>query len=124
MEIRQSSLGLAVSSAHVLGAVFAGDLDVDFNGGQLPSSGGRVFPLVRMRTTRAQLRWRHAELLLGQDSPLIAGVNPVSIAAVGTPEFAGAGNLWLWLPQARFGVVSSGRVRVGLQGAVLAPGTA
>jgi len=49
-----------------------------------------------MRTARAILAWPNAELLLGQDAPLMAGINPVSLAAIGTPEFAAAGNLWLW----------------------------
>lgn len=123
MQIRQTSVGLAVSATHVLGADFLGDIDVDFSGGQLPSSGGRVFPLLRMRTARAILTWTNAELLLGQDSPLIAGLSPVSLASLNTPEFAASGNLWLWLPQARISVDTRGPVRFGIQGAVLAPGT-
>lgn len=125
MQIRQTSLGMSVSSTHILGASFLGDIDVDFAGGQLPSSGGRVFPLLRLRTARAVLSWTNAELLLGQDSPLIAGLNPVSLAALSSPEFAASGNLWLWLPQARIGIdTKRGPVRLGIQGAVLAPGTA
>lgn len=123
MQIRQTSLGFAVTATHVWGANFVGDLDVDFGGGQLPSSGGRTFPLIRMRTARAILQWPHTELLLGQESPLVSGVNPVSLAALGTPEFVAAGNLWLWLPQARLSIERPGRVRMGVQGAVLAPGT-
>jgi len=121
MAIRQTRLGLAVRSPSVLGGAFSGDVDVDFYGGQVPSSGGRTFPLIRMRTARAIVRWRHANLLMGQESPLIAGLNPVTPAAIGTPDFAAAGNLWLWLPQVRGGVESSGRVRVGVDAAVLAP---
>jgi hypothetical protein len=124
MQIRQTSLGMAVSATHVLGANFLGDIDVDFGGGQLPSSGGRVFPLLRMRTARAVLTWPNAEMLLGQDAPLIAALNPVSLAALGAPEFASSGNLWLWLPQARIGVETNGPVHFGIQGAVLAPETA
>lgn len=121
MAIRQTRLGLAASVADVLGGNFNGDLDVDFYGGQQPSSGGRTFPLLRLRTARGFVRWSNAELMIGQESPLISGVNPVTPAAIGTPEFAAAGNLWLWLPQIRFGVENTGRVRVGFQGAVLAP---
>lgn len=51
-------------------------------------------------------------------------MNPVSLAAVGTPDFVTAGNLWLWLPQVRLGVETSGPVRFGIQGAVLAPTSA
>jgi hypothetical protein len=121
MAIRQTRLGLAVTVADVLGGGFSGDVDVDFYGGQQPSSGGRTFPLVRLRTARGFVRWSHAELLLGQESPLIAGLNPVTPAAIGTPDFAAAGNLWLWLPQVRFGVENRGRLRFGAQAAVLAP---
>ncbi|HYV97390.1 MAG TPA: hypothetical protein VE967_08065 [Gemmatimonadaceae bacterium] len=124
MQVRQSSLGLAITAPHVWGARFTGDLDVDFVGGQLPSSGGRTFPLIRMRTMRAILAWPHAELLLGQESPLVAGVNPLSLASLGTPGFVAAGNLWLWLPQARVTVERGTALRLGLQAAVLAPGTA
>ena len=121
MAIRQTRLGLAVTAADILGADFVGDVDVDFAGGQQPSSGGRTFPLLRLRTARAILRWSRAEIMLGQESPLISDVDPVTPAAIGTPEFAGSGNLWLWLPQLRVGVHTAGPYRIGLQGAVLAP---
>jgi hypothetical protein len=121
MAVRQTRLGLAVSVADVLGGTFNGDLDVDFYGGQQPSTGGRTFPLVRLRTARGFVRWSNAELMIGQESPLVSGINPVTPAAIGTPDFAAAGNLWLWLPQVRFGVENGGRLRFGVQGAVLAP---
>lgn len=121
MQIRQTSLGFAVTASDVLGATFTGDVDVDFHGGQLPSSGGRTFPVLRIRTARALLNWHRAEVILGQESPLVAGVNPQSPAALGTPEFVGAGNLWLWLPQARVTFQTGGAVTFGVQGAILAP---
>ncbi len=121
MGIRQTTLGLAVTASDVAGGSFLGDVDVDFFGGQLPSSGGRTFPLVRLRTARATLSWSKGSVMIGQEQPLITGLDPVSLAAVGVPGFTAAGNLWLWLPQVRAGVHSSGRLRVGLEGAVLAP---
>jgi hypothetical protein len=121
MAIRQTSLGLAVNAAQVFGGNFHGDLDVDFFGGQQPSTGGRTFPLLRLRTARAMVKWTHGELMIGQDAPLIASGNPTSLAALGTPDFAGAGNLWLWLPQVRAGLETGGKVSLGIQGAVLAP---
>ena len=78
-----------------------GELDVDFYGGQQPSSGGRTFPLLRVRRAIAELTWNRVALLVGQESPPIAAVSPSSIASVGFPDFAGAGNLWLWIPQIR-----------------------
>lgn len=121
MAVRQTQLGLVVMVPDVLGGSFMGDVDVDFYGGQQPSSGGRTFPLLRLRTARGVVRWSNAHVLVGQESPLIAGLNPVTLAAIGTPAFATAGNLWLWLPQFRGGVESGGRIRLGLQAAVLAP---
>jgi hypothetical protein len=121
MSIRQTQLGMAITAERVIGGTFHGDVDVDFFGGQQPSSGGRTFPLLRLRVARAQLAWTHGELLVGQESPLISGVSPVSLASVGTPGFVGAGNLWLWLPQVRAGLETGGPVSLGVQGAVLAP---
>ena len=123
MTIRDTRLGLALTVPEVLGGAFTGDLDVDFYGGQVPSSGGRTSPLVRLRTARGIVRWSAAELLVGQESPLVSGLNPMTLGSVGTPTFATAGNLWLWLPQVRFGVTTSRarRARWGWQAAVLAP---
>lgn len=119
--IRQTQLGLALSVADVAGGTFVGDLDVDFYGGQTPSYGGRTFPLVRLRTARAALEWTHGALMVGQEQPLISNLNPVSLAQVGNPGFTTAGNLWLWLPQLRGSLHTAGRVRFGVEAAVLAP---
>ncbi len=119
LAIRQTSLGAVLTARDVLGGRFVGDIDVDFFGGQQPSSGGRTFPLLRLRTARGAVRWTNGEIMAGQEQPLIAGLNPVSPAAMGTPDFAAAGNLWLWLPQVRATVETNGAVRLGLQAAVL-----
>ena len=123
LAIRQTVLGMSVTARDVLGGSFTGTLDVDFFGGQQPSSGGRTFPLLRLRTAHGAVRWTHGELLVGQEAPLIAATNPVSPAAIGTPAFAAAGNLWLWLPQLRATLETGGPVRVAVQGAVIAPTT-
>lgn len=121
MSIRQTALGAALTVHDVLGGTFSGDIDVDFFGGQMPSSGGRTFPLLRIRTARAVIDWGRSELLVGQEQPLVANVNPLSLAAVGTPNFSYAGNLWLWLPQIRYGIRAGDRLRYGAQVAALAP---
>ncbi len=123
IEIRQTTLGIALTSPNVLGAQFLGDLDLDFFGGQVSSIGGRTMPLLRLRTARAILTWPRVELLLGQEQPLVSNLNPVSLAGVGTPDFTAAGNLWYWIPQARVTVERRGTVRVGVSGAILAPMT-
>ena len=144
--VRQSGLGASIRQTtitgtgfvpRVLGGEFVGDVTVDFFGGQPqpspgagPNPGGRHFPLVRLRVARGMLRWRHGEIMAGQDDPLVSPVNPVTVAAIGVPEFGTAGNLWLWLPQLRATLeatllddLAGGPLRVGVQGAVLAPNT-
>jgi len=123
IEIRQTTLGLAVTSPDVLGAHFLGDLALDFFGGQVSSIGGRTMPLIRLRTARAVLTWPRVELLIGQEQPLVSNLNPVSLAGVGTPVFTAAGNLWYWMPQVRLSVDRPGKVRLGVQGAMVAPMT-
>jgi hypothetical protein len=121
MAARQTMLGLRTTMSDVAGATLRGVMDVDFYGGQQPSAGGRTFPLLRLRTAHAALKWPHVELLAGQEIPLFSPVNPISPAAFGTPEYVAAGNLWLWLPQVRLSVDAGNAVKFGLQGAVLAP---
>jgi hypothetical protein len=121
MSMRQTLLAFRVSSPDVAGAQFVGDLNTDFYGGQLPSSGGRTFPLIRLRTAKALLRWSRSELMVGQETPLVAQLNPMSTAASGTPLFATAGNLWLWLPQARVTLGGFGPKTMAIQFAVVAP---
>ena len=119
--IRQTRLGVFVTDPDVLGGHFSGEVDADFFGGQLPSSGGRTFPLLRIRRAIGTLQWSHMQLLFGQESPLVAERSPRSLASVGFPDFAGAGNLWLWIPQARVTFQTGYSLRLALQGAVLAP---
>lgn len=119
--IRQTRLGVFVTDPDVLGSSFSGEVDADFYGGQQPSSGGRTFPLLRVRRAVATLQWARTQLLFGQESPLVAERSPRSLASVGFPDFAGAGNLWLWTPQARVTLEQRGSVRLAVQAAVLAP---
>lgn len=119
--VRQSRIGLAVSGAQALGAQLSGELQLDFGGGQQPSNGGRTFPIPRIRTAFARLDWRHVGLLVGQDVQIVSPLNPVSFAAIETPEFTTAGNLWFWVPQVRLTWEAGARPRFGLQGAALAP---
>ncbi|PYO73148.1 MAG: hypothetical protein DMD67_16090 [Gemmatimonadetes bacterium] len=119
--IRQTRLGVFVTDPDVLHGSFSGELDVDFYGGQQPSTGGRTFPLLRLRRAVGIVSWTRAQLLFGQESPLVAERSPRSLASVGFPDFAGAGNLWLWLPQFRATVEQGYTLRLAEQIAVLAP---
>jgi hypothetical protein len=120
--IRQTRLGIAVTDPSVLGGSFAGEIDADFFGGQQPSSGGRTFPLLRLRRATGTLSWPHLQVLFGQESPLVAERSPRSLASLGFPDFAGAGNLWLWIPQVRATAEIGYTLRLAVQGALLAPG--
>jgi hypothetical protein len=118
--LRQTRLRLFVTEPDVLRGSAAAELDVDFFGGQ-PPAGGRTFPVLRMRRAIATVSWAHAELMFGQESPLVAGREPRSVASTGFPDFASAGNLWLWIPQARLTFETGYTLRLALQGALLAP---
>lgn len=126
--VRQSRLGMSVSVDSVLRGTFAADVDLDFFAGGASSATDRyLFPQPRLRTVRFTLRWPRTELLVGSESPLISDLNPVTVASVGVPGFAYAGNLWNWLPQLRLGreigttTLGTTPVRWALQGAILQP---
>ncbi|HLH35391.1 MAG TPA: hypothetical protein VKX41_11995 [Alloacidobacterium sp.] len=92
-------------------------LGLDFQGPSLPGSGrvngslmmdfwaGSSAPGVswlRIRRAYLSLDWPNRSFTVGQDKPLISPYAPDSLAEVGIPPLAGAGNLWRWLPQARY----------------------
>ena len=121
--VRQSRVTVTALVPDFARGALRGELDVDFYGGQQPSSGGRTFPLLRIRRAFVELAWNRLTVLAGQESPPIAMVSPSSLAAIGFPEFAGAGNLWLWLPQVRLaaGLAPRGTLLLGAEVAALAP---
>src|SRR5437667_8699973 len=81
--IRQTRLGLLVTDPDVLRGSFSGEVDVDFYGGQQPSSGGRTFPLLRLRRAVRIVSWPRAQLLFGQQPPLAADLSRPSRPSVG-----------------------------------------
>jgi hypothetical protein len=121
--VRQSRVEVRATVPEFAGGRLAGELDADFFGGQQPSTGGRTFPLLRIRRAFAEFTRGRVALLVGQESPPIVEISPSSLASIGIPEFAGAGNLWLWIPQVRVGVevAQAGAARLGLEVAALAP---
>ena len=121
--VRQSRVTVVALVPDFARGALRGELDVDFYGGQQPSTGGRTFPLLRIRRAFAELIWNRVTVLVGQESPPIAMVSPSSLAAIGFPEFAGSGNLWLWLPQVRLSgdLAPVGALRLGAEVAALAP---
>jgi hypothetical protein len=121
--VRQSRVTVLAIVPEFAGGAIAGELDVDFFGGQQPSTGGRTFPLLRIRKAFAELTWSRFAVLVGQESPPIAEVSPSSIASIGFPDFAGSGNLWLWIPQVRLAadLPPTSGVRLGAEVSALAP---
>ncbi len=80
---RQSRLTAFALVPEFAGGALESELDVDFFGGQQPSTGGRTFPLLRLRRAVAKLTWNQVALLVGQESPPIAEVSPSSVASPG-----------------------------------------
>lgn len=121
--LRQTRATVRAFLPELGGAEWRAELDADFFGGQQPSNGGRTFPLLRIRRAFVEGRWDRFGLLIGQEAPPIAELNPVSLASVGISALAGSGNLWLWIPQVRVtGDLTGGKgARVALEAAVLAP---
>jgi hypothetical protein len=97
--VRQTILGLDFQGPALPGnGRVNGFLSMDFWGGSsIPS-----FGWLRIRRAGISLDWENRSFTVGQDKPLISPYQPDSLAEVGIPPLAGAGNLWLWLPQARY----------------------
>jgi hypothetical protein len=115
--LRQTVLGLQYESPQsVLGARITGSLFVDFFGGSEDS----LDHILRLRTATVTLDWGSTAVTVGQDKPIISPRDPSSYAQVGVSPLTGAGNLWLWQPQARieeryrFGTNSGVRAQLGV----------
>jgi hypothetical protein len=94
--IRQTVLGLefrgptSVGGGKVHGAVF-----MDFFAGANNQA-------LRLRTGSIEIQWKTRSIMAGLEKPIFNPREPSSLAQVGISPLTGAGNLWLWLPQARF----------------------
>src|SRR4029077_6445833 len=101
----QSIFGVAVTQAHTSsGWVASGLAEVDFFGTR-PSDGTvpleRVLNQPRLREAYGQLEHNSFKLVFGQDTALLAPIDPISLSHVAMPLGATAGDLWAWLPQGR-----------------------
>ncbi len=97
--IRQSLLGFNYQGPHLPGdGRVNASLLLDFWAGS-PQPGSSW---VRLRQADVSLDWKHRSFSVGQEKSLISPYQPSSLAEVAIPPLAGAGNLWLWLPQARY----------------------
>jgi hypothetical protein len=97
--LRQTILGLQFQGPRLPGdGRIHGSVSMDFWGG----SSDPQLNWLRLRRADITLDWKNRSLSFSQDKPLIAPYQPDSLAEVGIPPLAGAGNLWLWLPQVRY----------------------
>lgn len=115
--LRQSIFGLKFDGPEVVGGgKVSGSLYLDFFGG----TGTPLNQLARIRVATLDLGWKNTTLTAGQDKPIISPREPNSLAQVGISPLTGAGNLWLWQPQARieqrfhFGSDGGVRAQAGL----------
>jgi hypothetical protein len=100
--VAQSILGLSFQGPALPGGGrINGSLNMDFNGGTT-SAGQSEGHVLRIREADLSFDWRDRSISVGQYKPLIAPLTPQSLAEVAVPALAGAGNLWLWLPQVRY----------------------
>jgi len=96
--LSQSIIGLRFQGPRVWGGQVKGSADLDLWGGTSSS----LNHLVRLRVATLQIDWKNSSIIVGQDKPIIAPRDPDSLAQVAFSPLTGAGNLWLWQPQARF----------------------
>jgi hypothetical protein len=94
---RQSVIGLQFNGPTWAGAKIGGAAYVDFFSGSSVS----LNHIVRLRIATLDFAWKNTTLTFGQDKPIIAPREPNSLAQLGVSPLTGAGNLWLWQPQAR-----------------------
>ena len=97
---RQTVLGLKFNGPDLPGGGTAsGSVYMDFfSGTQAPNNN-----LFHLRLATLSLNWQNTTITAGQDKPIVAPREPMSLAQVGLAPLTGAGNLWNWYPQVRIG---------------------
>jgi hypothetical protein len=94
--VRQSVVGLEFSDLGAIGGgKVHGSIYADFFAGANNNA-------MRIRTASIQADWKTRAIAVGLEKPIFNPREPSSLAQVGVSPLTGAGNLWLWLPQARF----------------------
>lgn len=91
--LRQTTIGLEFHGPQTfLGGTVQGSVYMDFFNAPL---------WIRLRTGSIELDWKTRSVMVGVEKPIFNPREPSSLAQVGISPLTGAGNLWLWLPQAR-----------------------
>jgi hypothetical protein len=113
--LRQTILGLKFNGPELPGGgKVSGFFNMDFWGGTANASNN----LFRIRTAMVDLTWGNTTISVGQDKPIVAPREPVTLAQVSLSPLSGAGNLWYWQPQARV----EQRIRLGADSGLVAQG--
>lgn len=99
--MRQSRIGLDVSTIPVGAWNAKGTLILDFFGGATGFPTGTVMGLPRLLYAFGRLERGATAIQIGQDHALLAPRDPTSLAAYAFPQFYRSGNLYLRAPQAR-----------------------
>jgi hypothetical protein len=95
--LRQSIIGLDFGGPTLPGGgQVHGSLSMDFFAERADND------IFRIRRGVLSFDWANRSVIVGQDKSLIAPLQPTSFAWVGVPPLSGAGNLWLWRPQAQY----------------------
>jgi hypothetical protein len=96
--LRQTVIGLEFRGPEVWGGgKVRGSVYMDLFGG----SGQSLDQLLRLRTGSIDIDWRSTSFSVGLEKPIFNPREPNSLAQVGVSPLTSAGNLWLWIPQAR-----------------------
>jgi hypothetical protein len=113
--LRQTIAGLEFRGpSTVWGGRVHGSVYMDFFG-----SGANREQVMRLRTGSIRIDWKNRSIMAGLEKPIFNPREPSSLAQVGVSPLTGAGNLWLWLPQAAFeqdlraGEATGVRARIG-----------
>lgn len=117
---RQTIIGLDYFGPKTFGGGrISGSVRMDFYGG----SGESYDQLFRLRTADIAIDWQDRSFRVALDKPLLAWRDPESLAQVGLPALSGAGNLWFWIPQARFEQVAHFSENSGIRADIAMVGT-
>ena len=107
--VRQTIIGLDYNGPlAVWGGKVRGSVYMDFFNAGTNSE-------MRVRTADIEIAWKDRSVMAGLEKPIFNPREPSSLAQVGISPLTGAGNLWLWLPQVRFGQDLKFGANTGLQ---------
>ena len=97
--MRQTVIGLDFRGPETIwGGKIQGSVYMDFYAG----TGAALNQVMRLRTGNIEIDWKDRSFMAGLEKPIFNPRDPSSLARVGVSPLTGAGNLWLWVPQAAF----------------------